>query len=134
MTEQVKEMNRNDETNVMMKKKIPEHFGDILGGTTSFSPLPKIFTSLERIVLLANGNLQRIVSAFYNAEVSVRIKKNERIGRGTYDREVDLICFDRVFCTAKSVVTVTDEQMLAAIDRYVERNQTEFSPICKVSA
>jgi hypothetical protein len=44
---------------------IAPHFGDIMGKQT-FTALPDGFSPVERIVLLANGNLQRIISAFYN--------------------------------------------------------------------
>ena len=44
---------------------IAPHFGDIMGKQT-FTALPDGFSPIERIVLLANGNLQRVVSAFYN--------------------------------------------------------------------
>ena len=98
--------------------KIAPHFGDIGGGgLDSFSPLDNTFEPLERIILLANGNLQRIISAYYNAKVMVVIKKNERVGEGVYDRIVDLVCYGKVFCTAESKVVVTDEAMLRAINR-----------------
>eukprot|EP00940_MAST-03C_sp_MAST-3C-sp2_P000603 g603.t1 len=107
-----KTMSRTEET----QSDIAPHFGDI-GGLKSFSPLPEEeFEPMERIVLLANGNLQRIISAYYNANVSVIIRKNERVAIGTYDREVDLVCYDRVFCRAKSKVVVTNKAMLAAIN------------------
>eukprot|EP00938_MAST-03A_sp_MAST-3A-sp1_P004355 g4355.t1 len=71
---------------------IAPHFGDIMGKQT-FTALPDGFSPIERIVLLANGNLQRVVSAFYNSKVTVRIRKNECVGEGLYSREVELETF-----------------------------------------
>jgi hypothetical protein len=39
----------------------PNHFGDILAPREISTVLPAGFTGLERIVLSANGNLQRIM-------------------------------------------------------------------------
>lgn len=39
----------------------PEHFGDIMGGTPASPAILSLFTPLERVVLTANGNLQRII-------------------------------------------------------------------------
>lgn len=100
--------------------RIAPHFGDIIGGLDSFSPLDNTYEPLERIILLANGNLQRIISAYYNAKVTVVIKKNVRVSEGVYDRIVDLVCYGKVFCTAESKVVVTDEAMLRAVNRYVD--------------
>ena len=47
---------------------IAPHFGDIMG-KQMFTALPDGFMPIERIVLLANGNLQRVVSAFYNVSL-----------------------------------------------------------------
>lgn len=38
-----------------------QHMGDLMGWRTTFCPLPDGFTALERMVLTANGNLQRLV-------------------------------------------------------------------------
>eukprot|EP01134_Creolimax_fragrantissima_P005654 CFRG5654T1 len=81
------------------------HLGDLMGWRSTFTYLPDDFTGLERIVLTANGTLQRIISSYYNAEVSVRIKfNNARSDEGWYDREVELLIFDQVFCVAKSEI------------------------------
>ena len=60
----MKKNNKEDE-----EGGIAPHFGDIMGKHT-FTKLPDGFLPLERIVLLANGNLQRIVSAYYNVRIS----------------------------------------------------------------
>ena len=40
---------------------IPSHFGDIMSARETILTLPETFLPLERIVLTANGNLQRII-------------------------------------------------------------------------
>lgn len=64
--------------------------------------LPDAFTPLERIALSAEGDLQRIISSYYNSAVSVDIKHCTEMEPGTFDREVDLSVKGKVFCTAKS--------------------------------
>jgi hypothetical protein len=47
-------------------------FGDLTGGLeTTIDYLPN-FTPLERIAITATGNLQRIISSYYNSPVTVR--------------------------------------------------------------
>ena len=64
--------------------------------------LPSNYTPLQRILLTANGNVQRILSSFYNSPVVVHIKYNRKIENGinevgvTYDRQVELKCMHRV--------------------------------------
>lgn len=64
--------------------------------------LPDAFTPLERIALSAEGDLQRIISSYYNSAVSVDIKHCTEMEPGIFDREVDLSVKGKVFCTAKS--------------------------------
>ena len=59
-----------------------------------------------------------IISIRIQSKVTVRIRKNECVGEGLYSREVELVCFDRVFCVAKSSVKIKDKKILAAIARY----------------
>ncbi|KAI8818384.1 uncharacterized protein EV422DRAFT_589745 [Fimicolochytrium jonesii] len=71
---------------------------------------PPGFTPLERILLTANGNVQRILSAYYNAKIVVKIIKNEKVSAqaSVFEREVDLLLQDKVCCKATSVVTISD--------------------------
>lgn len=41
-------------------RKIPVHFGDIMSSRETSLTFPDGFSGMERIVLTANGNLQRI--------------------------------------------------------------------------
>ncbi|KAI9332840.1 hypothetical protein BDR26DRAFT_869023, partial [Obelidium mucronatum] len=92
--------------------------------------LPDGYSSLERILLTANGNVQRILSAFYNAPISVKIIKNERkipakapitaadnAILAEYDRHVELLCESQVLCTATSTVTLWNPEHLRLVDQ-----------------
>eukprot|EP00953_Heterococcus_sp_UTEX-ZZ885_P029320 15570-Heterococcus_DN1.PRE.2 len=108
-----------------------QHFGDIMEGNSTGVVVMADFTPLERVVLTANGNLQRIISkrlclqrlaadsiafvslacicyhsSYYNAPVDVAIDKCEHIGDGVYDRAVTLSVAGVKFCIAKSIVTL----------------------------
>ncbi|KAJ3131523.1 hypothetical protein HK101_004704 [Irineochytrium annulatum] len=108
--------------------------------------MPKGFSPIERILLTANGNVQRILSAYYNLPVTVRILRNDRLPlpssttetpllngtNGTssppespsaptpplaiFDRVVQLIVDARVVCLASSVVHITDPEYLKLME------------------
>ncbi|KAL6063923.1 Mu-NS [Balamuthia mandrillaris] len=96
----------------------PDHFGDILAPREIATTLPEGYNGLERIVLAANGNLQRIMSAYYNSKVTVQILKSERRAgeSNVYDRDVNLLCKGKIFCNAKSVVTLQKKEHLELIE------------------
>lgn len=93
--------------------------GDIMGRQGSAevdaSTLEQ-FTPLQRVVLLANGNLQRLVSSFYNAPVSVHTRYNTRVEDGLYEREVDLVVRNTIFARCTSTVRVTRDDCIHAIE------------------
>ncbi|KAJ3284855.1 hypothetical protein HDU79_007821 [Rhizoclosmatium sp. JEL0117] len=108
----------------------PPHFGDIMSMRETSVSLPDDYSPLERILLTANGNVQRILSAFYNSPVTVKIIKNERTvpeknavgttsSSGTilaeFDRHVELICANQVLCTATSTVTLWNPEYLRLV-------------------
>jgi hypothetical protein len=103
--------------------------------TTSLAEQYGIQHPLDRMALTANGNLQRLVSSYYDAPVSVvvdscilRVTNNGSTNTATattsssvpasastltmpktWDRTVHLTVFDgQTFCTAVSVITVHD--------------------------
>ncbi|KAI8611003.1 hypothetical protein BC830DRAFT_1069248 [Chytriomyces sp. MP71] len=90
--------------------------------------LPDGFSPLERILLTANGNVQRILSAFYNNPVRVKIINNDRkpvsppVPHGTdspilaeFDREVQLVCGDSILCTATSTITLGNAEYVKLV-------------------
>ena len=112
------------------------HFGDLMAPTTT-TPDPctfpnglttvvdselsqiSLFSPLERILLTANGNLQRIVSAYHNLEVKVNVIYNLEVpdSPGVFLRQVTLSLSDTAvpFCRATSKVVVTCPTMKDAI-------------------
>ncbi|CAO3571173.1 unnamed protein product [Mortierella alpina] len=59
--------------------KIPGHFGDIMSKRDTTLVLPDGFSGSERILLTANGNLQRLISAYFNKTVTVTILENTQV-------------------------------------------------------
>ena len=47
-------------------------FGDIMSANTTGIELPSGFTGMQRLLLTANGNVERIVRAYYDEEVRVQ--------------------------------------------------------------
>ncbi|CAG8736979.1 2174_t:CDS:2, partial [Dentiscutata erythropus] len=90
--------------------------------------LPNEFSGLERICLTANGNLQRVLSSWFNKPVIVQLIKNVSVPichqkssehsnpiLQKYDREVNLICESKVVCNAISEVIIHDSFVLDLI-------------------
>ena len=92
------------------------NFGDIMAGTQTNVTVNGNYSPLERIVITANGNLQRILSAYYGAPVTVVIKKCDKVSKGLYDREVDLVVNDEVVCTALGQITLYDNVCIEAVE------------------
>ncbi len=67
--------------------------------------LPDDFSPMQRILLTANGNVQRILSAFYNDTVTVRVIRNDarKEALRVFDRKVEIVCCDKVPITLKSL-------------------------------
>lgn len=82
----------------------PNSFGDIMGNFETDIQVCGNFSSLERVVITANGNLQRIMSAYYGAPVTVKINKCIKVSADVFDREVELMVDGRSFCTATGKV------------------------------
>ena len=97
----------------------PNNFGDIMGGCETTVLVGGSFTPMERIVLSANGNLQRVMSAYYGAPVTVIVKRCDRLdvpNKALYDREVDLVMGGQVFCTAVGRIELMDNSCVEAIE------------------
>ncbi|CAG8591947.1 10471_t:CDS:2 [Funneliformis mosseae] len=128
------------------RTSIPNNFGDVMSSRTTTLLLPNEFSGLERICLTANGNLQRILSSWFNKTVTIDIVKNDSvdikmeaqkttftIGNLNYndghvnncnelpilkrfDREVNLVCEDKIICNAKSDVIIRDSSIVQLIE------------------
>nr|KAJ3422094.1 hypothetical protein HK105_001198 [Polyrhizophydium stewartii] len=79
------------------------------------------FSPLERIVLTANGNVQRILSSYFNAKVTVDIVRNVLVESSDhpvllkFDREVNLVCMGKTCCNAKSTIQITKPEYVKLI-------------------
>lgn len=107
----------------------PDSFGDIMGDAETNTFVLGDFSPMERVVLTANGNLQRILSAYYGAPISVIIKKCEATAAmqpmelpsaaagdvSCFDREVDLVMGGQVVCNAVGKIQLHGEDCLDAV-------------------
>ena len=90
---------------------IPPSLGDIMAPATTFSNLPEGFTPLQRLLLTANGNVERVLSSYHNQQVQLLVvlnHKRENTSATVYDREARLLLDNRTLMTAKSTCFLTD--------------------------
>ncbi|KAJ9471445.1 hypothetical protein DIPPA_05248 [Diplonema papillatum] len=80
------------------------------------------FSPWERVMLLANGNLQALVSAWFGAKVTIRVLKNDIVdknadGSALFSRAVELHVDNKHghFATAHSAVCVHDSSVVDAV-------------------
>ncbi|KAI9140547.1 hypothetical protein BKA69DRAFT_1079537 [Paraphysoderma sedebokerense] len=74
------------------------------------------FTGLERILLSANGNVQRILSAYFNAPVNITLLQNQyNKSTNSIERKMKLECLGRTICIASSSVSITNPEYLAKL-------------------
>lgn len=94
------------------------NFGDLMvkSGLETSVLIDGSYEPLERVVLTANGNLQRIMSAYYGKPVVVDVIKCDKIGEREYDREVDILVGGQKFCNAKGAIRLLDDDCIEAIE------------------
>ena len=103
---------------IMDRDDSSSHLGDIGGSHLDMDlSLSSEFTPLQRIVLTANGNLQRILSAYHNRKVSVTVLVNERVKIGLWRRHVVIAVDGTPACVASSVVTAVTREAIELADR-----------------
>lgn len=73
------------------------------------------FAPLHRLVLTANGNLQRLVSSYHNSSVAVRQVYSRAVADGRFERQAALVCFDVDFAVATSKLIITRADCVEAI-------------------
>jgi len=93
----------------------PNNFGDIMGDLETHTFVNGAFTPLERVVLTANGNLQRILSAYYGSPITIVVKKCVELESGTFAREVDLVMRKQVVCSASGKITILSDDCYSAV-------------------
>jgi hypothetical protein len=97
---------------IMARGLQTESFVDALTGTsenaTTLATAFGLTNPLDRLVLTANGNLQRLIASYYDADVSVRVEKCSfrQDNRRVWDRTVYLEVLGVEFCRADSEVTI----------------------------
>ncbi|TPX46792.1 hypothetical protein SeLEV6574_g03034 [Synchytrium endobioticum] len=100
---------------------IPGHLGDLMSATETFLSLPDLFTPLQRVLLTANGNVQRIISSYYNAPVTVDILLNHKESSTpactTFKRSVNIIVKNHVCCRAVSTVHIYNVEVLRLVEQ-----------------
>ncbi|RIA78805.1 hypothetical protein C1645_842285 [Glomus cerebriforme] len=85
------------------RKIIPNNFGDVMSLRTTTLLLPDEFSGLERICLTANGNLQRILSSWFNKTVTVDIIKNKSVDIKTESRIKTLVATNKKEVSSKNI-------------------------------
>ncbi|KIJ15508.1 hypothetical protein PAXINDRAFT_168990 [Paxillus involutus ATCC 200175] len=87
--------------------------------SVQLTSIPEDTTGLERIMLAAQGDLQRLLSTFFArpilvkciyANASPRLRPASPENPITQSRQVHLICANRVLCIATSLVTITSPE------------------------
>ncbi|KAI8096254.1 uncharacterized protein BX664DRAFT_323475 [Halteromyces radiatus] len=109
--------------------RIPFQFTDKVSSRNVFIRLPDSFTPVERMVLQASGNLQRIISAYFNVPSHVEIIKNGAMPATTttttnsgdpihqvYDRQTKIHFGDIMAYEADSIVIARDQKILELIE------------------
>ena len=95
------------------------HLGDLLGASleTDMRIVSELRLSpMQRVAVTANGNLQRILSAYHNEPVLVDVRRNERVKKGLYQRDVVLKIGQTECCFATSLVTCHSDDATHLVD------------------
>ncbi|KAI8990269.1 hypothetical protein BDB01DRAFT_502234 [Pilobolus umbonatus] len=86
-----------------------------------FMRLPTQFSPLERMILQATGNLQRLLSAYYNIPSHVKIIKNKSVAHHKYmkyERKIEMYFGDKLAYEAESILIVKDDAILELIEKH----------------
>ena len=85
------------------------------------------FSPLERVVISADGNLQRIMSAYYNAPIQVEILNCEEIEESQFQRTVELSVLKEVSLESN---TISNDNHVGVIPKdLVETNLSDKNSI-----
>jgi hypothetical protein len=86
--------------------------GLVTSTTQSLAKMYNLPNPLDRMAVTANGNLQRLVSSYYDAPVTVVVDHCRLVvgsDGGVWDRRVKLQVYGQTFCVADSTVQVHSE-------------------------
>ncbi|KAJ1995034.1 hypothetical protein H4R33_000049 [Dimargaris cristalligena] len=99
--------------------------GTIRNGSQCLLSETGFTTGWQRVLLWANGTVQRILSSYHNQAVTIKVIRNEPVlgkpavfmesytepaGALLFNREVQLKIGDRILCVAQSKIAVTDSR------------------------
>ncbi|KAI8330060.1 hypothetical protein BC941DRAFT_518341 [Chlamydoabsidia padenii] len=105
-------------------ERIPFQFTEELSSKNVFVRLPESFTPLERMILQASGNLQRLISAYYNIPSRVEIlnntvvTNNQHVPHMQYDRKARIYFGDLLAYEADSILYVKDQTVVDLIEKH----------------
>jgi hypothetical protein len=88
-----------------------------------FLKLPDELSPFERMLVQAHGNLQRILSAYYNEPSQVKIIKNNHIPNTVvpnmlFERKIEMYFNDKFVYDAESILVVRDKSVLELIEKH----------------
>lgn len=81
---------------------------------TYFSPCTS--HHIQTNMSIANGNLQRLFSSYYDAPVHVVVDTCDQTSRNTWNRVVHLTVFNEKICTATSRITVHNDDCCKLVE------------------
>ena len=104
----------------MTAESTPNHFGDIMSAQETWIQISGEFSPMERVILTANGNLQRILSSYFNAPVLIHLLYNNKVETNgdsleSFKRCVDLVCLGKRMCQATSSIDIRSQEILSLI-------------------
>lgn len=91
-------------------------FGDIMAPNTTFLRMPEGLTPMQRVLLTANGNVERLLSSYHHAPVNMIVTLNHRRGAPIFDRQVTMLVEGQQVMIAKTTAVITDPEWERVMD------------------
>lgn len=90
--------------------------GLVTSSKQSLAQLYQLPNPLDRMAVTANGNLQRLLSSYYDTPVTVVVDYCRPLSPNTWDRRVQLQVYNQTVCIADSQVQVHSEECLQLVE------------------
>ncbi|ORX55081.1 hypothetical protein DM01DRAFT_1407119 [Hesseltinella vesiculosa] len=103
---------------------LPFQFTEELSSKNVFVQLPEAFSPVQRMLLQASGNLQRLVSAYFNVPSRVEIIYNRpmyeqsNLPNRHFERKVQIYFAEKMVIEADSILYVKDPNVLDLIEKH----------------
>jgi len=91
---------------------------DVVKPNVTYMELPDGFTKLERILLTANANVERIVGSYYNLPTIVHVMQNYRREPCVFERRTAMMLLGQEFMLATCTVFLADQKW----EEYMQSN------------